>query len=55
MTIFETKQEEEDKIVTPLFLITDPLILYKTLDFSWEAGQTKFLRHEPTVFPLSVS
>lgn len=39
MTGFETMQEEEDRIQTPLFLITDPwrwaFILYKPLDSSW--------------------
>ena len=39
MTALETMQEEEDKILTPLFLITDPwlwaLMLYKK----------QFLRH----------
>ena len=39
MTGFETMQEEEDKIQTPLFLITDSwrqaFILYKPLDSSW--------------------
>ena len=36
---FETMQEEEDKIQTPLFLIGDPwrwaFIFYKPLDSSW--------------------
>ena len=39
MTAFETVQEEEDKIQTSLFLITDSwwqaFILYKPLDSSW--------------------
>ena len=39
MTTFETMQEKEDKILTPLFLITDPwlwaLMLYKPPDSSW--------------------
>ena len=53
MTALETMQEEEDKILTPLFLITDPwlwaLVLYKPLDSSW--WEKQFLRHEPTVLP----
>ena len=53
MTAFETMKEEEDKILTPLFLITDPwlwaLVLYKPLDSSW--CEKQFLRPEPTVLP----
>ena len=53
MTVFETMQEEDIKILSPLFLITDSwlqaLILYKPLDSSW--GLVQFLRQEPTVFP----
>ena len=56
MTVFKTMQEEEIKILRPLFLITDSwlwaLILYKPLDFSrGGGGGAQFLRHEPTVFP----
>ena len=46
-------EEEGDKILKPLFLITDPwlwaLIWYKPLGAPWWGAQ--FLRHEPTVFP----
>ena len=39
VTVFETMQEEEIEILTPLFLITDSwlwvLILHKPLDSSW--------------------
>ena len=53
MTVFETTQEEEIKILSPLFLISDSwlwaLALYKPLDSSWRGAQ--FLRHEPTVVP----
>ena len=48
MTVFETMQEEEIKIRTPLVLITDSwlwaLILSKPLVSSWVGVQ--FLRHE---------
>lgn len=53
MSVFETRQEEEIKIPTPLLLITDSwrqtLILYQPLDSSW--GGAQFLRHEPIAFP----
>ena len=53
MTIFETMQEEEIKILTPLFLIIDSwmqaVILYKPLDSHGEGAL--FLSHEPIVFP----
>ena len=46
-------EEEGDKILKPLFLVTDPwlwaLIWYKPLGAPWWGAQ--FLRHEPTVFP----
>ena len=42
MTVFETMQEEEIKILSPLFLIIDSwlqaLALYKPLDSSWLGG-----------------
>ena len=47
MTEFETVQEDEVKLLSPLFLITDTclgaLMLYKLLEL---------LRHESTVFSL---
>ena len=40
MTVFETMQEEESKIISPLFLITDCwlLALHKPLDSTWTWG-----------------
>ena len=53
MTVFETTQEEEIKVLSPLYHISDSwlwaLALYKPLDSSWRGAQ--FLRHEPTVVP----
>ena len=44
MTVFETIQEEEDKTLTPLFLIINSwlqaFILYKPLDFLLEGSLT---------------
>ena len=54
MIAFETMWEEEIKILSPLFLITDSwlgaLAVYKAVDSSWSWG-ARFLRQEPTVFP----
>ena len=45
MTVFETVQEEEDKTLTPLFLIIyswlQAFILYKPLDFLLEGSFTR--------------
>ena len=53
MPVFETRQEEEIKILAPLFLITYSwlrvLALYKALNP--HGGKTQFLRHESTVYP----
>ena len=40
MSVFDTMQEEEIKIISPLFLITDCclLALYKSLDSTWSWG-----------------
>ena len=57
MIVFETIQEEEIKILSPLFLITDSwlqaLALHKPPDSSWSGGGVgaQFCRQEPTVFP----
>ena len=54
MTEFETIQEEEMKILSPLFLITNSWqeapALYKLLDSSWIRG-AQLLSHEPIMFP----
>ena len=57
MTVFETTQEKEIKILPPSFPTTDSWLqaraLYKPLDSSSVAGVggAQFLRREPTVFP----
>ena len=51
---FETTQEEEDNILTPLILITDPLIPNPHLVWAPRllmVGWAQFLRHEPSVPP----
>ena len=57
MVVFETMQEEEIKILSPLFLITDSWLqavaLHKPLDSSWSGGHSS--SGTSLLFPLSAS
>ena len=54
LTVFETTQEEEIRILSPLFLITNSWLWALALCKPQTPHRVgvQFLRHEPTVFPF---